>query len=164
MDDNLCTSYILGFCPYDEFRIDNVTKECSKIHDKQLREEYKKVGVVNVSVECGKQELKSMVHDLDKKIAYNRMCLEEMKNETDACKALDKLEAAIEDKDLEDTEKIYALLKIHGHMVLYAENNTNVKYDVCSTCGSLKDKGAFCKHKFCQSYKRLREMVASFNS
>ncbi|KAI4290748.1 hypothetical protein PAPHI01_0022 [Pancytospora philotis] len=159
-DQNLCSEFIVGCCPYEEFAVPSVTKKCPRAHSCEHRTAYARTKNAPEHEEAARAVYCTIVADVDRKIKYNERCLQEGQEQDGVFAALAYTEQLIEDKEVAtaDPGQMYTLLKTHGELLERAAAAPGTSsISVCQACGAFKAEGD-CKHQFCQVYGKIRNL------
>lgn len=181
MQQNHCHEFIVGFCPFEEFAVDGVTRKCSNIHDEKLRESYRKNrSSFRNSEIVALSKLGEIVSDADRRTEANEAALQSINRHPEITTVIERTEQLINQYSFNDNinnntsnnlsnhlnnitmneENLYYLLKIHGMLLIKLKDGVaqDIKYTVCKTCSAFIKEGR-CKHGFCKKYAKLREIV-----
>ncbi|ORD99460.1 hypothetical protein A0H76_818 [Hepatospora eriocheir] len=156
----ICSEFIVGCCLNDEFMCGEITKKCLKEHDNTLKTEYmndKKIDSFYLTDALASFEL--VINDVNIKINKHKEMLKP-KISKDILTAINNVQELIESANVDNFTTNYNLLKIHGKLIEMADNNqTEVNFFVCENCGVFTIKKGECVHAFCQSYKKIRNLI-----
>ncbi|KAI5169458.1 hypothetical protein PAEPH01_0732 [Pancytospora epiphaga] len=157
-----CGEYIVGCCPYEEFAVQSLTKQCTRIHDENKKKEYAKTNNAQGFELEVLATYRNIIRDVDKKVAQNERCLVNVLHGSheDIFTALEYTENIIDEKAVGDsaTTDLYQLLKIHGLLLLkISEHPAKTSYGVCKSCGAITESST-CKHQFCPLYGKIRKL------
>ena len=163
---DICDEFTVGCCPYDEFFVKSVTKECTRLHDKARQSDYQSSRDTHPFEPSVLRTYEGIIRNVDRKILQNERCLSGANEQPDIFAALDYTEQLICQRELGDSDQpeLYALLKIHGKLLERAQaNDKPPKYSVCRNCSAFVEKEP-CQHGFCRSYAKIRGLIKGLNS
>ncbi|KAI5148500.1 hypothetical protein ENBRE01_0361 [Enteropsectra breve] len=159
MDDEICEAYTAGFCPYEEFYVEGISKKCNKEHNDKNNSPNKSISKSTVTFLC------QIIEDLDRKIEKNKECIEAVETSPNEVKALDHVNGLIESVSLDrcNDPAVYRLLKIHGKLIEAIEKGQKIDISVCGNCGAFK-REVECKHTLCSKYAKLRQICVNLKA
>lgn len=164
MEDDKCNFFTAGFCPYEVFYVENVTKPCPLPHIKSERAAYQTKYRIYPYEKDVLAKYKMIIEDTNKKIEINSSILKRRALDDSHYNALAKCQELIELNPLqnENIEKIHSLLIIHGNLIKSAikSNDRFKNIKVCNICSSFVEDDS-CNHLMCDKYKRLRTIAES---
>lgn len=163
MEIENCKEFAVGFCPNEEFFVESVTVKCPHTHSISEKTSYEK-GNASFSHENEVfYRYKSILEEVDKKIALNTKLLLKETIEEKHLLLLNECEKMIENRKLQEFnfEKLHSLLIIHGLLIADLKTNQREdKFEVCSNCSAFKEKNKVCDHQFCKKYAKLRNLTS----
>ncbi len=163
MESKSCEEFIVGFCPNEEFYVENVTLKCPHSHIKAERIEYlesKKNHPFEYKV---LEHYKGIIDEVNKRIELNLKMLARETVDKRHRKALDECESLIELKNLSDFDftKTHSLLLLHGRLVeSIIKSRDSKNLDVCRVCSAFIEKKKPCSHQLCEKYRNLRKLTS----
>lgn len=158
-----CEEYIAGFCPNEEFYVDNVSIKCPYVHSTAQRSEYSRQRCIYPFDSKVLLNYKKIVDEINERVEQNQLLVSKEKLHGNLRKALEEVEAAInkEHPNKFDLKKLHQLLFIHGKLLEKADSlNKEIKIKICKNCSYfITDQSQKCTHPFCEKYQKLRKIV-----
>ncbi|KAL6122317.1 hypothetical protein NUSPORA_00681 [Nucleospora cyclopteri] len=162
----VCAEFICGCCPNEEFMVGTVTKKCTKVHDVDLKNKFMKskgIGEFGKYVKTARIAFQEIISDVDKKINHNNEMLQP-RFDSKIMGSLEHVENLIANQNVDNFSDVHTLLLVHGKLIEQAEKSLLIpQYQVCENCSVFMTENA-CKHKFCQSYKKIRNLLNDLNN
>lgn len=163
MESKSCDEFTVGFCPNEEFNVENITIKCPYSHISAKRAEYQSSNTIYKFEYRVLEFYKEIISEVNKKIDLNLQILSRETLKDEYRNALNECESLIEQIDLNEANftKIHTLLVLHGRLIENMnENKKDKNFEVCSVCSAFKEINKPCQHKFCSKYAHLREIIA----
>lgn len=167
METEGCEEFCVGFCTFEEFYVENLTKKCPHSHIRAEREAYTASAQAHMFEYKVLGAYKEILSEVDRKMAINRHLLTKDSLDEATREALLECESLLDLKSLSgfDFEKTYNLLFVHGKLVELASHATKRdQYEVCDNCSAFKKREQKCSHNFCSKYQKLRRIAATLES
>lgn len=160
----MCYEFICGCCPNEEFLTEDITCRCEKIHNVQLRERFAggaasggRARDFEHAVNNSLNTFNQIVEEVDRKISVQKELLQPQIDKK-LLSAINHVEELINNQNVDSFSNTQTLLRVHGQLIAEIENTiTESKYSVCENCGVFKEDEK-CKHTFCESYKKIRNI------